>query len=104
METIVLNRPDKEKVTWFSMWFLASISSFGVAFFPMFYRLVDNRNKHFCREATIEMEILDYLRKQGEEPPATAGNPREMNAKAWAASIILVIPIFVLMYYFSAYS
>jgi len=101
LEMTMLNAQNKEKVTWFSMWFLASIATFGVAFFPMFYRLVDSRNRHFRRELDLEKQIADFLRNQGKEPPAVASVPREMNAKAWAASIILVIPVFALVYYLS---
>jgi hypothetical protein len=97
----MLGRTKTERVTWFSMWFLASIATFGVAFFPMFYRLVDSRNRHFRREFDVEKQIADFLRNQGKEPPATLGVPREMNAKAWAASIILVIPVFAIVYYLS---
>jgi threonine-phosphate decarboxylase len=99
MEKTMLNAENREKLTWFSMWFLASIASFGAAFFPMFYRLVENRNRHFQREAELEKQISEALRKQGKTPPDTEGNPSEMNAKAWAASIILIVPAFVLMYY-----
>ncbi len=88
----------KEKVTWFSMWFLASIASFGVAFFPLFYRLVDSRNKHFEREAELEEQIAEFMREQGKEPPAAAGVWRQRNAAVWAASIILIVPVFVLLY------
>ena len=101
LEMTMLNTPNKEKVTWFSMWFLASIATLGVAFFPMFYRLVDSRNRHFRREADVEKQISDFLRNQGKEPPAAAVSLREMNAKAWAASIILVIPVFAIVYYLS---
>ncbi len=90
----------KEKVTWFSMWFLASVATFGVAFFPMFYRMIDSRNKHFRREAELEAKVADYLRKQGKEVSAVAF-PTYMNAKAWAASIILIIPAFIIDYYLS---
>jgi histidinol-phosphate/aromatic aminotransferase/cobyric acid decarboxylase-like protein len=100
METTMLKKTEKEKVTWFSMWFLASIASFGAAFFPMFYRLIDSRNKHFHRESELEKQIAESLRMQGKEPPKTAEYP-SMNAKAWAASIILIIPVFALMYYLS---
>jgi threonine-phosphate decarboxylase len=100
METTTLNQPIKEKATWFSMWFLASIASFGAAFFPMFYRLVENRNRHFRREAQLEREIAEFLTMQGKQPPEPVA-PREMNSKAWAASIILVIPVFFLMYHLS---
>ncbi len=90
-----------ERVTWFSMWFLASIATFGAAFFPMFHRLIDSRNKHFRREANLEKQIAQRLREQGKEPPVTTDAPRDMNAKAWAASIILIIPAFVIDYYLS---
>jgi hypothetical protein len=94
-------RMEAERKIWFSMWFLASIASFGVAFFPMFYRLIDSRNRHFRREANLEEQIADFLRTQGKESPATADSPRDMNAKALAASIILIIPAFIIIYYLS---
>jgi hypothetical protein len=100
-ETTMQVRTETERVTWFSMWFLASIATFGVAFFPMFYRIIDSRNKHFRREAELEKQIAEFLRKQGKEPPAAAVSLRNMNAKAWAASIILIIPAFVIDYYLS---
>ena len=92
---------ERERVAWFSMLFLGSIATFGVAFFPMFHRMIDSRNRHFRREAEWEQQISDFLRKQGKEPPATAAAPREMNAKAWAASIILIVPSFVIVYLLS---
>ncbi len=91
----------KEKVTWFSMWFLAAIASFGIAFFPLFYRLVDSRNKHFEREAELEAQISEFMRKQGKERPAATGGWRQRNAAVWAASIILIVPAFVLLYLLS---
>jgi heme/copper-type cytochrome/quinol oxidase subunit 2 len=98
MQRATFNPMAKEKVTWFSMWFLAAIASFGVAFFPMFYRLVDSRNKHFEREAELEEKIVAFVKKQGKEPPATMGALQERNPKLWAASIILIVPEFVLLY------
>jgi hypothetical protein len=100
LETLMLNRMEKDRIVWFSMWFLEAIATFGVAFFPMFYRLVDSRNKHFRREAKLEQKIAQWLAKQGKEAPATPCLA-DMNAKAWAASIILIIPAFVLTYYLS---
>ena len=35
-----------DRKVWFSMWFLGAIVTFGVAFFPMFHRLVAGRNGH----------------------------------------------------------
>jgi hypothetical protein len=92
---------EMERVTWFSMWFLASVATFGTAFFPMFHRLIDSRNRHFCREAELEKQIAQWLIKQGKEAPVTVECPPAMNAKTWASSIILVIPAFFITYYLS---
>jgi hypothetical protein len=101
METIMQGKTEPDRKIWFSMWFLASIATFGLAFFPMFYRLIDSRNKHFRRESDVEKQIAVFLRKQGKELPPTSGSFNEMNAKAWTASIILVIPAFVITYLLS---
>ena len=90
-----------DRKIWFSMWFLASIATFGAAFFPMFYRLIEGRNRHFRRETDLEKQIASYLRKQGKEPPATSDNVNEMNAKTWTTAIILVIPVFAITYLLS---
>jgi hypothetical protein len=100
-EPIMQARTDTDRKMWFSMWFLASIASFGIAFFPMFHRLIENRNRHFRREADLEKQIAALLAKQGKPMPATADGFREMNAKAWTATIILVIPAFVITYLLS---
>jgi uncharacterized membrane protein len=86
---------------WFSMWFLGAIVTFGLAFFPMFYRLIEGRNRHFRREAELEKQIAAYLKSKGKEPPATSKQFSERNAKAWAASIVLIVPIFVILYLLS---
>lgn len=83
------------------MWFLLSIATYGLAFFPMFHRLIDSRNKHFRREADLEKQIEYFLRKQGKELPITLDSFNEMNAKAWTIAIILVIPAFVITYLLS---
>ena len=92
---------ETDRKIWFSMWFLASIATFGLAFFPMFYRLIESRNKHFRRESDLEKQIAAFLRKQGKELPTTSDSFNEMNAKAWTAAIILVIPAFVITYLLS---
>jgi hypothetical protein len=94
-------RTETDRNLWFSMWFLASIATFGAAFFPMFYRLIEGRNKHFHRDADFENKIASFLKKQGKEIPAPSDDFSEMNAKAWTASIILVVPVFVIMYLLS---
>jgi hypothetical protein len=100
-EMTVQGMKETDRKMWFSMWFLASIATFGVAFLPMFYRLIDSRNKHFRRGAKLENQIAEFLRAQGKEPPATAGSPHDMNAKALAALTILIIPAFIIVYYLS---
>lgn len=100
-ETIMQARTETDRTIWFSMWFLASIATFGAAFFPMFYRLIESRNKHFRRQADLEKQITAFLKKQGKELPTTANSFHEMNAKAWAAAIILVIPVFAITYLLS---
>ena len=101
METVMQGRTETDRKMWFSMWFLLSIATFGLAFFPMFHRLIDRRNKHFRREADLEEQIAGFLRKQGKELPTTSYSFNEMNAKAWTAAIILVIPAFVITYLLS---
>jgi hypothetical protein len=99
MET-TMNKVDVDRKLWFSMWFLGAIVTFGVAFFPMFYRLVEGRNKHFQRDAEQEKQVAVYLKSQGKEPPKSAESFRGMT-KAWAASIILIIPAFIMLYLLS---
>ena len=90
-----------DRKIWFSMWFLGAVVTFGVAFFPMFYRLVDGRNKHFQHEEELEKQVAERLEKQGKKLPATSQRLAEMNAKAWAVSIILVFPVFIIVYLLS---
>jgi hypothetical protein len=101
METASQSKSYTDKKMWFSMWFLGAIVTFGLAFFPMFYRLVDGRNKHFHHEAELENQVAAYLKNQGKEPPAINEHFRERNAKAWAVSIVLVIPVFFILYLLS---
>ncbi len=94
-------RTETDRKIWFSMWFLASIATFGVAFFPMFYRLIDRRNKHFRREADLQKQIAAFLRKQGNKPPETADSIVDMKVKTWTASMILIVPVFAITYLLS---
>src|SRR5208337_1995885 len=101
METAMNSKVDADRKMWFSMWFLAAIVTFGLAFFPMFYRLIEGRNRHFQHEVEFENQVVAYLRSQGKEPPATSEQFKRRNAKAWAVSIVLVIPVFVILYLLS---
>jgi hypothetical protein len=98
MQTTKKIKVEADRKVWFSMWFLGAIVTFGVAFFPMFYRLVEGRNRHFRKEAELEAQVADYLKSHGKEPPAESKRLGAMNAKAWAASIILIVPVFVIVY------
>jgi hypothetical protein len=67
----------------------------------MFYRLLEGRNRHFNREAALEKQVADYLKSKGKQAPALSERFPERNAKAWAVSVILVIPAFVITYLLS---
>jgi hypothetical protein len=101
MENAINSKVETDRKTWFSMWFLTAIATFGLAFFPMFYRLIEGRNRHFQREAELERQVATFLKSQGKEPPKTSEHFQTMNSKAWAASIILVVPVFVIVYLLS---
>ncbi|MDR0373832.1 MAG: DUF4234 domain-containing protein [Nitrososphaerota archaeon] len=90
-----------DRKVWFSMWFLGAVVTFGVAFFPMFYRLVEGRNRHFQNEAQFEHRIAEYLKSKGKEPSVPIEHVKQRNAKLWATSIILIIPAFVIVYLLS---
>ncbi len=101
METDMQNKVYVDKKMWFSMWFLGAVVTFGVAFFPMFYRLIEGRNKHLQHETNLEKQIADYLKNKGKQTPSKKEQFTERNAIAWAVSIILVIPVFVIIYLLS---
>jgi hypothetical protein len=101
METTMYSKIYADKKMWFSMWFLGAVVTFGVAFFPMFYRLVESRNNHFQHEAEMENHVADYLRSHAKDVPKISAHFAQRNAKAWAASVILVVPAFVIAYLLS---
>lgn len=90
-----------DKKMWFSMWFLGAIVTFGAAFFPMYHRLVQGTNKHFQHDSEWQEQIAAYLKRNGKAPPALTSGVPARNAKIWAASIILIIPSFILLYLLS---
>ena len=95
------SRTETDRITWFSMWFLASIATFGLAFFPMFYYLIERRNKHFLRQDELENRVITFFRNEGKESQPTTNFLPERNAKLWAVSIILILPVFVIAYFLS---
>jgi len=86
---------------WFSMWFLASIVTFGLAFFPLVYRSFERRNQHFRRQHDMEKQALRLLNAGEREQQMNEHVPLERSATLWTALIILVIPAFAAMYVLS---
>lgn len=101
MEMIMQRRTETDRKMWFSMWFLASIATFGLAFFPMFYYMIERRNKHFLRHGELEKRVLTFLKNEEKDFQPTASFLPERNAKLWTASIILILPVFVIAYFLS---
>jgi hypothetical protein len=86
-----------DRIMWFSMWFLASVASFGVAFFPMFYLMVKRRNKHFQNHIENEKKSKQ-IERDGITDSAILDLLPERNAKLWTLSILLVFPVFIITY------
>ena len=101
METATYGNFEGDRKVWFSMWFLGAIVTFGLAFFPMYYRLVEGRNKHFRHNADWEERVVAFQKGRGKELTVAAQNYAKRNALAWAVSIILIVPAFVVLYFLS---
>src|SRR4030067_3431675 len=101
METNMIGRTETDRIMWFSMWFLASITTFGLGFFPMFYHSIERRNKHFLRQEEVEKQALTFFKNEGKELQPTTNFLPERNAKLWTVSIILVLPVFFIAYFLS---
>jgi len=98
METKILQTRDEDKPLWFSMWFLISVTTFGLAVFPMFYQFIQRRNRHFLRQ---ENQAQQVSRLKGVQVSQYQGSLGERNAKLWTASLVLLFPIFVITYLLS---
>lgn len=85
-----------DRVMWFSMWFPLSVASFGASLFPMFYLLIERRNKHFLRQNELKNLLLKL--KGVEETYLSKENVTKRNSMFWALSIIFLIPIFIIAY------
>jgi hypothetical protein len=85
-----------DRIMWFSMWFLASVASFGIAFFPMFYLMIKRRNKHFHRHIENEKKISQKIDEKTDS--VILDLIPERNAKIWTISLLLVFPIFIITY------
>ena len=100
MATALVEPVKSERIMWFSMWFLASIVTFGVAFFPLFYLSIERRNQHFKRQNEVEKRIASLLTDQ-EWDSQSEKLPLQRNGILWAASISLVVPAFATLYVLS---
>jgi len=94
-------RTKTDKIMWFSMWFLVSIITFGLALLPMIYCLVERRNRHFRRQKELEDLILTILKSKGTNLEIEQESFHERNSLLWASSIILIVPIFAVAFLLS---
>jgi hypothetical protein len=101
MEKKMNKKREPDKRMWFSMWFLASVATFGLALFPMFYQLVERRNKHFLRQKELEKQVKALFKNEEKKTESSAELLPNRNARLWAASIILVLPAFIITYLLS---
>lgn len=97
----VAKRTKTDRIMWFSMWFLATVATFGLAFFPMFYLLIERRNKHFTRQKELEELIIVHLKVRGEDLKLEKNPFAERNSLVWTLSIVLIFPIFIIAYILS---
>jgi flagellar biogenesis protein FliO len=101
MEKQKLTKLENDKKVWFSMWILGAIITFGLALFPMFYRLIENRNSHFKKEEALEKQVINHLQNQNKTVQKMSKYPHKMNPTLWAAGVIFVIPLFIITYLLS---
>jgi hypothetical protein len=97
MEIKMPNGLEKDRIMWFSMWFLESVATFGIAFFPFFYYSIERRNRHFQRQYNLEKRVVTFSNSELQPTQKTSNR----NAKLWAASIILIVPVFAIAYFLS---
>lgn len=109
IERNIESRKETDRIMWFSMWFLLSVASFGIAWFIMIYFLIKRRNDHFSRQERLETLILSRLgqfskgksRHPNSAPvSAKTENPKFVrNAQEWALSTLLLFPAFYVFYF-----
>jgi hypothetical protein len=92
---------ESDRKVWFSMWFLGAIVTFGLAFFPMIYRLIENRNRHLKKESLLKEQVANYLQCQNRTMSKINQQSRVMSPKIWVVSIILIFPVFIITYLLS---
>ncbi len=97
----ILLRTKTDRIMWFSMWFLTAVATFGLAFYPMFYLLIERRNKHFARQKKLEELIVAHLKEKGEDLKIEENSLAERKAIVWTLSITLIFPVFIIAYLLS---
>jgi uncharacterized membrane protein (DUF373 family) len=97
----ILKRASTDRIMWFSMWFLLSIITFGLAIFPMLYLLIERRNRHFQRQRELENLLSYALKNRGINLETETDNLYDRKALLWALSAFLVVPIFLVAYFLS---
>jgi uncharacterized membrane protein len=97
----IARRAETDRIMWFSMWFLAAVATFGLAFFPMFYLLIERRNKHFARQKEVLDLVVVHLKDRGVDLKLEKNNSAERNSLVLALSIVLIFPIFIIAYLLS---
>ena len=108
IEKNIESRNVRDRIMWFSMWFLLTIVTFGAVGSFMMYYLVKRRNGHFERTAELQKLILEQPRKVPSEkgPGLHAGSSefpkltvRSRNALAWAILSLLIFPTMYILYF-----
>lgn len=97
----ILKRTSTDRVMWFSMWFLLSVITFGSAFFPMLYLLIERRNKHFLRQKELEDILISELKNRIPNFEIENDYFYERSPLLWIISIIFIVPIFFIAYFLS---
>ena len=111
IEKNIKSRKETDRIMWFSMWFLLSVVTFGIAWFLMIYFLIKRRNAHFSRQAKLETLTLSKLKQLKEEKQRHYNSVSDFtkkealillrNAQAWALSTILIFPAFYVFHFLS---
>ncbi len=109
LEKNIESRKETDRIMWFSMWLLLSVTTFGIAWFLMIYLLINRRNDHFLRQKKLETLIIAKLRKFSKEKQQhkniESNYAKNENSKlfrtpqAWALSTLLIFPAFYIFYF-----
>lgn len=112
IEKNIKSRKETDRAMWFSMWFLLSVATFGIAGIVMIYFLIKRRNTHFSRQEKLETLALSELRRLKEEKQRRYDGESDFTkneepvfirkAQAWALSTILIVPVFYIFHFLNS--